>query len=105
MLSFNQLFSALIWAIILMRPSDASRLNDAEIIWRAGMPIEAANVALHRRVVESLQRDAKYPLTGLEWNAWYPREIERFRADREAYFRSARETHAEAARLGERQRQ
>lgn len=40
---------------------------------------------------------AQYPLTGFEWNTWYPRELERIRSDRNAYFRSVQETHAEAA--------
>lgn len=52
-LSYTVLF-----VTIGLRLSAASMLNDAEVIWRAGMPIEDANVALHQRVVESLHRDA-----------------------------------------------
>ncbi|KAJ9479333.1 hypothetical protein PHBOTO_002801 [Pseudozyma hubeiensis] len=103
----------------------SSIIPDDEIIWKAGTPIPQAVEQLKQRVVEVLQRNpdlhnppvdifpqffhdmhligrtsgerAHYPLTGFEWNTWYPRELERIRSDRNAYFRSVQETQAEAA--------
>jgi hypothetical protein len=44
-------------------------------------------------------RRAQYPITGLEWNAWYEGELRRIHADGQAYQRSVAETHTAAARL------
>ncbi|KIS68864.1 uncharacterized protein UMAG_02852 [Mycosarcoma maydis] len=108
-------------------------LPKEEIVWRQGMPIERAIQQLKERVSEALQqntalqnppvdvfpqffrdmaligrttgRSAAYPLTGLEWNAWYAGEIARMRAHRQAYYRTVDEIHNEAAAMNPDRRQ
>ncbi|CDS01352.1 hypothetical protein, partial [Sporisorium scitamineum] len=40
-----------------------------------------------------------YPVTGLEWNTWYPFYLRRLEADAKAAHEAALQTHAEAARM------
>ncbi|GAC76171.1 hypothetical protein PANT_19d00149 [Moesziomyces antarcticus T-34] len=122
----RQLFT-LLWFVFVATSIKAYLIDPAKVVWEAGMPIEEAVEALKMHVVEAMQSDsrlkaphldafpqffrdmnlinrmsgrrARYPITGLEWNAWYEGELRRIHADGQAYQRSVAETHAAAARL------
>ncbi|SPO23837.1 uncharacterized protein UTRI_03632_B [Ustilago trichophora] len=94
------------------------------IICTENTPVEQAIEALKEHVVEAIRQNPSlksphveafpqffedmrmsgrmaqpHPIEGLAWNTWYAGELGRMHAEHQAYLRTLREIHTEAARM------